>query len=150
MTVGKSGLIMRIVNERICELNVCKEFLMSKIPGRQNWIFPDCELPPSGDFPLKGHESVIVLNPGLEKAEILLTFYFTDKHPIQNINVSVEAERVRCFRMDKPEEIGGVVIPRETQYALSLKSSVPVVVQYGRLDTRDQPMAFYINTGYFE
>jgi hypothetical protein len=42
----------------------------------------------------------------------------------------------------------GVNIERCMQYAMRLQSDVPVVAQYGRLDTRDQPMAFYTVMGY--
>jgi hypothetical protein len=123
---------------------------MQRIYGKLNWIFPDGELPPAGNHELKGHESVIILNTANRDAEIGITLYFTDRDPISGIKVKVGANRVRCLRMDNPEDLYGVVVPRETQYALRLESSVPVVVQYGRLDTREQPMAFYTNSGYYE
>ncbi|MEI6387057.1 MAG: sensory rhodopsin transducer [Spirochaetota bacterium] len=78
--------------------------------GRKVWIFPDADLPPPGDFPLKGHESVIVLNMGTEEAQ--------------------------------------VVVPLETQYAIRVDSSVPVVAQYGRLDSRQANLAYYTTLGY--
>lgn len=123
---------------------------MQDICGKKVWVFPDGELPPAGNFDLKGHESVIILNTANEEADVSMTLYFTDQPPVENIKISIEANRVRCLRMDNPEDIGGFKIPRETQYSIQLNSSVPVVAQYGRLDTRDQPMAFYINTGYHE
>lgn len=118
--------------------------------GKRVWVFPDAELPPAGDFDLKGHESIIILNMSDEEAAITISLYFTDKEPVEGIKLNVGARRVRCLRMDNPDDVGGFIIPRETQYAISLNSSVPVVVQYGRLDTRDQPMSFYTNTGYCE
>ena len=121
---------------------------MQDVYGKFVWVFPDGELPPAGDFELKGHESVIILNMTQEKASVKLTLFFENQEPVQGIEIQVQPERVRCIRMDNPEDIGGMVIPRETQYAMKFESSVPVGVQYGRLDTRDQPMAFYINSGY--
>lgn len=123
---------------------------MNDFCGKKVWAFPDAELPPAGNFELKGHESVIILNMSNEDAVAGLTLYFTDMEPIEGIKVKIGARRVRCLRMDNPEDVGGFIIPRQTQYAISLNSSVPVIVQYGRLDTREQPMAFYINTGYCE
>jgi hypothetical protein len=123
---------------------------MKSYCGKKVWVFPDAELPPAGNFELKGHESVIILNMSDEEAVVSITLYFTDKDPVEGINVRVGAKRVRCLRMDNPEDIGGFSVPRETQYAISLSSTVPIVAQYGRLDTREQPMAFYINTGYCE
>lgn len=123
---------------------------MQDICGKKVWVFPDGELPPAGDFDLKGHESVIILNTADEEADVSMTLYFTNQPPVEGIKISVGANRVRCLRMDNPDDIGGYELPRETQYSIKLKSSVPIVTQYGRLDTRDQPMAFYINTGYHE
>ena len=115
--------------------------------GKKQWVYPDLELPPPGDFPLKGHESLIILNMNDSDASILITLYFTDKEPISLPALTVKARRVRCLRLDKEEEIG-IQLPRETQYALRLNADVPVVAQYGRLDTRQQNMAFYTVMGY--
>ncbi len=115
--------------------------------GKKQWVYPDLELPPSGDFPLKGHESLIILNMNDSDASIIITLYFTDKEPISLPALTVKARRVRCLRLDKEEEIG-IQLPRETQYALRLNADVPVVAQYGRLDTRQQNMAFYTVMGY--
>ena len=122
-----------------------KDQLIDK--GKKQWVYPDLELPPPGDFPLKGHESLIILNMNDSDASILITLYFTDKEPISLPALTVKARRVRCLRLDKEEEIG-IQLPCETQYALRLNADVPVVAQYGRLDTRQQNMAFYTVMGY--
>ena len=115
--------------------------------GKKQWVYPDLELPPPGDFPLKWHESLIILNMNDSDASIIITLYFTDKEPVSLPALTVKARRVRCLRLDKEEEIG-IQLPRETQYALRLNADIPVVVQYGRLDTRQQNMAFYTVMGY--
>lgn len=115
--------------------------------GKTQWVYPDLELPPPGDSPLKGHESLIILNMNPIDASVTITLYFTDKEPIILAPITVTARRVRCLRLDKPDDIG-IHIPRETQYALRLNSDIPVVAQYGRLDTRQQNMAFYTVMGY--
>jgi hypothetical protein len=120
---------------------------MNSDRGSTQWVYPDLELPPPGDCPLKGHESLIVLNMNEVDASIVLTLYFTDKGPVELAPMKVDANRVRCFRLDHADEIG-IQIPRETQYALRVKADVPVVAQYGRLDTRQQNMAFYTVMGF--
>ena len=115
--------------------------------GRKIWIFPDAELPPAGDSELKGHESIIVLNMNKKQASIKLTLYFTDHEPVRTLPLKVELERVRCFRLDNQDEIG-YAVPLETQYAVKVVSDVPVVVQYGRLDARQNNLAFYTTMGY--
>lgn len=118
--------------------------------GKKVWIIPDCELPPPGDGVLKGHESVIVVNDGVRPAEIKVTLFFTDGPSKKGIVWEVGAEKVRCFRMNEPKDMGGFSVPLETQYAMKLESSENVVVQYGRLDNRQTNLAYYTAIGYSE
>lgn len=123
---------------------------MARAIGSRVWVFPDGELPPPGDYPAKGHESVIILNTSDTPAVCRLTIYYADREPVEGIEVTVEPKRVRCIRMNDPGDLQGYVVPQEVQYAMEWESTVPVVMQYGRLDTRDQPMHFYINQGFAE
>ena len=120
---------------------------MKNTIGKTIWVFPDGDLPPAGPFPLKGHESVIILNMNEQAVDVKMTLYFTDKDPVVDIPVVVEANRVRCLRMDDPSDLAGFVLERDTQYAIKLECSLPVVAQYGRLDTREQPLSFYTTPG---
>ena len=113
------------------------------IVGKNNWIIPDCELPPPGEGVLKGHESVIVVNDSEEVAKIKVTVFFVDKDPYEDIEWTVEPKRVRCFRMNNVSDMSGFAVPLETQYAMKLESSAPIVVQYGRLDNRQTNLAYY-------
>lgn len=115
--------------------------------GHKIWYFPDGELPPAGDEPMKAHESIIVLNDQNHDANITMTIYYTDKDPVCIGPFFVKAKRVKCFRMDEPEALGGYELPVATQYAIKLVSDQKVVVQYGRLDTRQEKMAFYTTNG---
>lgn len=116
--------------------------------GEKIWVFPDLDLPPAGSFQMKGHESIIVLNMGEQDAHLRFTFFHPDAPPEQVEGIRVEARRVRCLKTDCPEDFPGFSPARETQYAVCLESDVPVVAQYGRLDTRDQPVAYYTVMGY--
>ncbi len=120
---------------------------METCMGRTQWVYPDLELPPPGDSPLKGHESLIILNMNDADATVVLRLYFTDTEPVELAPVKVAARRVRCFRLDNVDDVG-MRIPRETQYALRVTTDIPVVAQYGRLDTRQPNMAFYTVMGY--
>ena len=117
--------------------------------GKKVWIFPDGDLPPPGgpELSLQGHESLIVLNTGGEDAEIEIDVYFPDREPVVGIDVSVPAKRVRCFRLDTPLSSRRYQIPFG-QYALRLRSSVPVVAQIGRADVRQPNLAYYTTLGY--
>jgi len=90
----------------------------------------------------------MILNTGETPANVKLDFYFDNKGPLKDIPIRVEAERVICLRLDHPEEIGGVQLPPLTQYALRVRSDVSIVVQFGRLDTAQANLVYYINVGF--
>jgi len=123
---------------------------MCKGIGKKNWLIPDCELPPEGEGVLKGHESVIIVNDSDEDAVINVTVYFADKDKYEDIKWVVGAGRVRCFRMNNPEDMCGFIVPLETQYAMKLSSNCNIVVQYGRLDNRQTNLAYYTTMAYSE
>jgi hypothetical protein len=115
------------------------------VPGtRRTWWFPDGDMPEpvTGDR-FVSHEALIVLNPMSKPATLRLRFYWTDQPPTSfDQEIVVEAERVRCLRLDKLDELGiDFVIPFRTQYAIRLDSSVPVFCQYGRLDSAQPNLA---------
>ncbi len=118
--------------------------------GKKYWLIPDCELPPPGEGELKGHESVIVVNDNDTPVTIDVTLYFTDSDVCNTIKWTVGAKRVRCFRMNNLDDMCGVAIPLETQYAMKLSSDGNIVVQYGRLDNRQINLAYYTTLGYAE
>jgi hypothetical protein len=62
----------------------------------------------------------------------------------------VKAERTWHVRLDKPEHLGGIEIPRGTPYALSVVSDRNIVVQHSRLDTRQPNLAYFTAIGYAE
>lgn len=111
--------------------------------GRREWIVPDCWLPPAGgDGDLVNHESLMILNTSDEDAEILIDLYFEDREPVLGLKHSVGAHRIRAIRLDQAPDLK-FEVPRATQYALRVRSSVPVSVQYGRMDVRQPNLAYY-------
>ena len=118
--------------------------------GKKNWIIPDCELPLPGEGVLKGHESVIVVNDSDVRADIEVKIFYVDKDCDVKIRWTVEAGRVRCFRMNNVNDMDGYEIPVDTQYAMKVTSNTPIVLQYGRLDNRQTNLAYYTTLGYAE
>jgi hypothetical protein len=122
---------------------------LSNMEGAKTWIFPDGYLPAKGqgeDY--IGHDCICIVNTSLEAAQCFLDFYFEDTEPQLNIPVLVGAQRSLHLRLDKPEQLGGYALPREKPYSARLRSSVPVVAQYSRLDVKQSNMAFLSNLGY--
>lgn len=114
--------------------------------GRKIWVFADGDLPPQGEVEPLGHEALMVVNSGTVDAEIAIDILFEDKEPKEGIKLTVPAKRVNCFRMDFPIGEEKYAIPKG-QFAVIVKSSVPVVAVYGRLDRR-KDMAYYPIAGF--
>ena len=117
---------------------------MLKEEGENIWLFPDGKLPNPSDVSKKlvPHEALIILNTSEMDTNIKITFYFEDKEPIKNISTVVKSNRVKCIRMDHPDEIGGIRIPYNKQYALKIESDIKVVATFGRLDTSSKKNSF--------
>lgn len=118
--------------------------------GKRNWFFPDAELPPPGEGVLQGHESIIVLNPNDADAVLTIRLYFEVGRQPEEFETFVAVCTVRCLRTNHPDDMGGCIVPRETQYAIAVHADQPVVAQYGRLDNRQANLAFYTSPGYCE
>ena len=117
----------------------------SQTYGRKVWFFPDGDLPQPGKGPMKGHESLIMLNPNNKAAKVTVTVYYTDREPEEAPAQAVGARRVRCFRLDKG--IGGLAIPYG-QYALKVAGTVPLICQIGRMDVSQPNLAYYTVMGF--
>jgi len=120
--------------------------------GAKVWYFSDGYLPEksAGEGSLEAHEALMLFNTNEEKADILIDVYFSNRAPVKGIPVTVEPERVKTLRLDHPRDLGGLTIPPMTQYALRIRSTVNIVVQFGRLDTTQSNLAYYIGVGYHE
>jgi hypothetical protein len=115
--------------------------------GQKTWVFADGDLPPAGEQEPFGHEALMVVNLNNKAASLRIDILFEDKDPVRDIKASIAAERVHCFRLDKPLGEQGYGIPHG-QYALVLRSDVPVVAVFGRLDVRQDNLAYYSVAGY--
>jgi hypothetical protein len=116
--------------------------------GNYTWFVPDGWLPPEGgERDLINHESLMILNTSEKDADVEIDIYFDDQQPVKGLPLKVAAERIKAIRLDLPEELG-YGIPRATQYALRIKSSVKIIVQYGRMDVRQSNLAYYGTMAY--
>ena len=121
--------------------------------GKRNWYIVDGYLPYPGEVKeahFEGHEAVMLLNCNAEDAVVLIDIYYEIKKPVRDIKIIVKAESVKCIRMDHPDEIGGVVLERQEQYSLRIRSNVNIVVQYGRMDIAQPNLAYIGMLGYSE
>ena len=113
--------------------------------GKKQWYIVDGYRPSPTPDPAavyEGHESIMILNPNAKDAHVLISVYFEDRDPVEDIPYLVPAKRIRCFKSHESEVLGGLEIGVGVQYSMQIKSDVGVVVQYGRLDVQQPNMAY--------
>jgi hypothetical protein len=104
--------------------------------GKRRWAIAEGYIPDGSHGPeeLQSHETACILNANDSDASIEIWVYFTDRDPAGPFEVAVPARRtvhVRFDQLDDPEPI-----PRATEYASTIESDLPIVVQHTRLDSR--------------
>lgn len=105
--------------------------------GARRWAIAEGHIPESSTGPapeMTSHETACLLNTSDEDAQVRITLYFSDREPVGPYGVEVPARRTRHLRFNDLEEPEPV--PRGTDYASVIESSVPIVVQHSRLDSR--------------
>jgi hypothetical protein len=110
--------------------------------GRRVWAVAEGYIPPASTGTTReliSHETICILNAGDGEAQVKVTIYFADRAPAGPYRFSVGARRTRHLRFNDfsdPEPI-----PTGTDYSSVIESSVPIVVQHTRLDTRQSALA---------
>lgn len=110
---------------------------MERALGRKRWAIAEGYIPGWSHGPepaMTSHEAVCMLNAADQDADVAITVYFEDRAPAGPYRIVVPAGRTRHVRfndLSDPEPI-----PRDTPYASVIASSVPIVVQHTRLDSR--------------
>lgn len=102
--------------------------------GHKLWYIPDGYIPPESSGTLTSHESICVLNVNEAAAQLEITIYFEDREPIERIPVTVDGRRTKHIRTASLER-DGQKIPFNVPYAIEVRSDIPVLVQYSRLDS---------------
>ena len=121
--------------------------------GKKNWYLVDGWMPGKQKISnpeYMGHEAVTILNCNDEDASILVDVFFEDRAPVEDIRITVKAKRVRCLRVDNPDDFGGFKFGRYEQYSIRVKSDIEVVVQFGRMDVTQDNLAYVGVMGYSE
>lgn len=116
---------------------------MPRAFGRKLWAIPEGYIPGESVDPnnreLVSHEAACLLNASDEDAKIEIMVFFEDREPAGPFRVLVPARRTKHLRFNDlrdPE-----TIPRKTAYASLITSSVPIIVQHTRLDSRNPSIA---------
>lgn len=117
--------------------------------GHKRWAIAEGYIPSQSHGPepeMTSHETVCLLNASELDAHIEITIFFADRGPAGPYSVVVAARRTKHLRfndLQQPEPI-----PRDTDYASTIESDVPIVVQHTRLDSRQDANALLSTVAY--
>jgi hypothetical protein len=119
--------------------------------GKKIWVIAEGYIPGYGhgkEPEFTSHETACILNTSARDAQISITIFFADRDPAGPYHLVVPARRTKHIRFNDlkdPERI-----PHDTDYASVIMSSVPVVVQHTRLDSRQVENAIMTTIAYSE
>jgi hypothetical protein len=122
---------------------------MTEAIGHRVWAIAEGYIPPSSTGTtrqLVSHETVCILNAGNEDAKVEITVYFANRDPAGPYKVTVSARRTLHLRFDDLKD--PQPIPTDTDFSSVIVSSVPIVVQHTRLDTRQEALALLSTMAY--
>jgi hypothetical protein len=117
--------------------------------GKKIWAIPEGYIPAESTGPspeMTSHETCCILNTTANDANVEIIVYFEDKDPVGPFKIHVPARRtkhVRFNELDDPEKI-----PKDTDFASTITSDVPIVVQHTRLDSRQSANALLSTIAY--
>jgi hypothetical protein len=122
---------------------------MENTIGARVWVIPEGYIPPESHGPepeMLSHETVCLLNATDQDADVEITIYYKDREPVGPYRLKVPARRTHHARFNDlqvPEPI-----PRGTDFSSVIRSSVPVVAQHTRLDSRQAANALLSTIAY--
>jgi hypothetical protein len=111
--------------------------MAAKPIGQTRWAIAEGYIPTWSHGPepqMTSHESICMLNASDQDAHVEVFIYYADREPGGPYRLTVPARRtlhIRFNQLDDPEPI-----PHGTDYASTIESDVPIVVQHTRLDSR--------------
>jgi hypothetical protein len=105
--------------------------------GSKTWVIAEGYIPSESTGPapaMTSHETACILNASNETARIEIELFFADRDPVGPYRLEVPPRRTLHLRFNDLDD--PAVVPRDTDYASVIRSSVPIVVQHTRLDSR--------------
>jgi hypothetical protein len=110
--------------------------------GRKQWAIAEGWIPAWSHGPepeMLSHETACILNANNAEAHVELTIFYGGREPVGPYRITVPARRTlhqRFNDLNDPEPI-----PKATNYACTIVSDIPIVVQHTRLDSRQSENA---------
>lgn len=107
-----------------------------KTCGKLDWALAGGKIPlmTNGEGPAQiSYDKIAILNTSEEDAIIEITVFYEDEQPVGAYEIKVAAKRLRKIRFN--DLIDPAAIRLERNYGCYIKASIPVVVQFSRMNT---------------
>ncbi|HET8838945.1 MAG TPA: sensory rhodopsin transducer [Flavobacteriaceae bacterium] len=107
-----------------------------KTHGKLNWAIAAGKIPflCTGKEPdFISYDQLSILNTCEKDAEISLLIFYEDEKPVGDYKIKVKARRLRKIRFNDLIDLEAMQMERN--FACCIKSNVPVVVQFSRMNT---------------
>ena len=117
--------------------------------GRTRWALAEGYIPSLSHGPspqMISHETLCLLNTSDSEADVRIIIYFADREPAGPYRISVPARRTKHLRINDLSD--PAPIPPDTDYASVVESTIPIVVQQTRLDSRQAENALFSTVAY--
>lgn len=114
---------------------------MKKI-GKTDWAFSAGRIPldSKGKEPeFISHDKIAVLNTSEEEALLELFVFYEDEQPAGVFEVKIKPRRLRKIRFN--DLIDPTIIKLDRNFSCFIKTSIPVVVQFSRMNTATKEKA---------
>jgi hypothetical protein len=125
------------------------EVKMQAAIGKKVWAIPEGYIPAESTGPepeMESHETCCILNATDEDAQVEITVYFEDQDPVGPFKIEVPSQRTKHVRFNELKD--PAEIPKDTDFASTIVSNVPIVVQHTRLDSRQAANALLSTIAY--
>lgn len=117
--------------------------------GETCWAFAVGNIPAQSSGPepeFTSRDELCILNTGSDAADLSITIYYEDGDPVGPYEARVAGERVCHLRVN--DLIDPHAVPLGVPYGVVVESSVPVVVQLSRVDTRGGRLSIALASGH--
>lgn len=121
------------------------------IIGKTRWAIAEGYIPEHSTGPkpqMESHETICILNAGDQPALIEIMIYFADRDPVGPFLIEVDSRRTKHIRINSLND--PQPIPKGTDFASTMTSNVPIVVQHTRLDSRQAANALLSTIAFSE
>lgn len=123
---------------------------MKKI-GKLDWAFSGGRIPfdSTGEEPMfNSHDKIAVLNTSEEEAEIEIFIFYEDAAPVGTYEVEIKPKRLRKIRIN--DLIDPEAVRLERNYGCYIRSNVPIVIQFSRMNTGSKEVGLMGSMAYGE